>query len=135
MATYEPLNRTGGRRRRLLTLALLPVFAALAVWLLESGHWLVIYNDTSEPIGVVEVRIGSEEWTVPDLEPRESRRLRVRGREPAELFVQVPQWPAETSFRELHDWRETSSLTLRLGADHLMLSTRESAFWTRWLNW
>jgi hypothetical protein len=123
------------RRRRIAGLALVPVAAALVLGALESGRWLVIYNDSQETLGEITLEAGPEHWTVRELAPRESRRLRLRGAEASELIVAVDAWAPEPPFRTHLDGRHTAITTLRLGANRAVTTTGESGLWARWLNW
>lgn len=135
MQTYEPLISPARRRRRIALLACTPLVATLLVWWLESGNWLVVYNDSLETLVEVHVRSGDAQWTLRDLESRESRRLQVPDRDTAEVSVEVPNWSPGPSFRQVCDWRETTITTLRLDGSHAVVATSESGFWSRWLRW
>lgn len=135
METYEPLIPRARRRRRIAFLAVAPLVAALGVAWLESGNWVVIYNDGPETLAEVHVRSGDTQWTLRELEPRASRRLRVRDGDAAELSVVVPAWSPEPPFRQFCDWRETTITTVRLHASRAVVATGESGYWSRWLRW
>lgn len=123
------------RRRRIAGLALVPVAAALVLGVLESGRWLVIYNDSQETLGEITLAAGPEHWTVRELAPRESRRVRLRGAEASELVVAVDAWAPAPPFRTHIDWRHTAITTLRLDSSRAITTTGESGLWARWLNW
>lgn len=134
MQTSDALNQAR-RRRRIALVAILPIVAALVFWTLESGDWLVIYNDGPEPLAEINLQAGGEHWTLRDLEPRESRRLRVHSGEAVELTVDVTDWAPEPPVRTLFDWRYASVVTLRLDSSRTVTSTSESGIWQRALNW
>lgn len=116
-------------------MVLLPVVAALIVWLLESGDWLVIYNDGAEPIAEICLQAGQERWTVRELGPKESRRLRVRSGEDVEVVVRVANWSPKEILRANFDWHYVSIVTLRLNSYGVVTSTSERGLWHRVLNW
>lgn len=131
----SPTRLNPSRRRRIALAALVPAVAALLMWALESGHWLVIYNDSNETLAEISLRSGPERWLVRELEPRESRRLQVRELAPAELIVEIAAWAPEPPFRALFDWRHAAITTLRLDSSHVITTTSERGFWQRWLDW
>jgi len=135
METHTSLNSSPHRRRRIAGWAVFPIIAAVLVGWLESGSWLVVYNDGPESLAEIQVQSGADQWTLRDLEPRESRRVRISRREPTELVVAVGSGTPAWSYRQLCDWRETSIITLRLVAPHLVVATSEESFWHRWLRW
>ena len=53
MENAELVKRASFRRRHIALVALVPLLAALVFWLVESGHWLVVYNDGFEPLGEI----------------------------------------------------------------------------------
>lgn len=135
MENAELVKRASFRRRHIALVALVPLLAALVFWLVESGHWLVVYNDGLEPLGEINLTAGEERWTVADLAPRESRRLKVRGTTASELLVDVVSWTPDPPTRVPFDTRNTSVTTLRLDASHGITATSEASVWHRLLNW
>ncbi len=134
MEKIEPMIRTK-RQRRIAIVVLLPLVAALVMWALESGDWLVVYNDSAEPITEISLRAGQEHWTMRELEPQESRRLRVHSGGAVEVVVKVTAWSEEPILRENFDWRYSPIVTLRLDSSGAITSTSERGIWQRALNW
>lgn len=135
MENAEPLKLAARRRRRIALVATVPVVVAIALWFAESGHWLVVYNDNLEPLAEINLTAGAEHWTVADLAPRESRRLRVRDTTAAELLVDVVGWAPDPPTRIPFDTRHASVTTLRLDSSHGITATSETSVWHRLLNW
>ena len=135
MSDLEIKNPSATRRRKIVLVALGPIVAAMALWLAESGHWLVIYNDTAEPLDEISVQAGVEHWSVKALAPRESRRLRIHAEEPTDLRVEVANWAPTPAFHAALDGRHTAITTLRLDDSREVTATSEGTFWDRWLNW
>lgn len=129
------MKQSARRRRRIALVALLPVAAALAVWTMESGRWLVVYNDTSETLTDIGLAAGDEQWSVRELAPRESRRLRVRGSEATTLVVDVPDWTQERNIASAFSGARSAVTTVRLEAFHTLTITGEPSLWDRCLNW
>jgi hypothetical protein len=135
METQPFLTSRTRRRRRIVATAAIPIVAACIVGWLESGNWVVLYNDTPEILGEIQVLSGQDHHTVRDLEPRESRRVRVQAREVTDVTVQVADWAPEPPFRLTCDWRDTTTTTLRLDSSRTVTSTTERGLLNRLLHW
>lgn len=135
MEDAEPIARSRFRRTRIVLVALVPLVAALIVWFAESGHWLVVYNDSQEVIGEISLNAGQEKWTVTELAPRESRRLSVRRADASDLLVDVHTWSPDPPTRVPFDTRNASVTTLRLDSTRGITVTSEVSLWHRLLNW
>ena len=135
MPDLEIINPSAGRRRKIGLVMLVPIVAALALWLAESGHWLVVYNDTAELLDEIHLRAGAETWVVHELAPHESRRLRIRATETTELEVAVTGWAPEATFHVPVDGRHTAFTTLRLEVAQTITTTSEGSAWARLRDW
>ncbi len=135
MENVPPLNASPRRRRRILAAALVPLLAALAVAWLEAGPWLVVYNDTAAPLGEIQLRCGSAQWSVRDLGPRESRRLRLPRSDDAEVVVTVADWAPDAPHTVACDWRTDEALTLRLQSSRTVLATGGGGLLGALLRW
>jgi hypothetical protein len=135
METRAVLNASARRRRRIAGWAVLPILVAVAVGWLESGSWIVVYNDTPETLAEIHIQRGADQWIIRDLGAQESRRVRLRRREPAETVVTVADWTSEPIHRQFGDGRETVRTTLRLDAARGVGVTSESGFWNRSWGW
>ena len=114
---------------------LLPVAAALALWVLESGRWLVVYNDGPATLAAISLAAGDEPWTLHELAPRESRRLRVRGSAAAEVVVEVADWSPAPPGRVRLDEAGAAVTTLRLDAFGGVTVTSTPSLLQRCLEW
>jgi hypothetical protein len=135
MEILPPLTSTLRRRRRIVTLALIPTMAALAIAWLEAGHWLIVYNDTDRPLAGIAVRCGPATWTLPELEPRASRRLRLSRTDDHVVFVSVADWAPEPAYPISCDWREVDALTVRLQASRTVAASPAGGIPGRLLRW
>ena len=123
------------RRRRIVALALLPLLAAAVVAWLESGHWLVVYNDTARPLAALHLHAGSASWTLHDLEPRASRRVRLPRTGAGVVSVTVPEWAPDPAYQFFCDGRDTGTLTVRLHPSRTVTSSATGAPVGRLLRW
>lgn len=134
MENYQSLSRFS-RRFRIAAVAALPVVAALILGALESGDAVLIYNDGPTLLAEIQVEVEAQRWLVRDLEPRESRRLRVHATHAADVAIKVTDWEGEPAFHVPTDWRSASMVTVRLNGSRTITATTAIAFWQRWLNW
>lgn len=115
MATRDKLTWWSYRRRR-WTVGFLLALAALGgwQWFSEPAAELVLYNDGSRPLGVVQAELGTTVLEFAVLEPRQSQRLGVPAGVRAELGLWLPGDPPRRVTGPWFDGRAAAQVVARV---------------------
>jgi hypothetical protein len=121
------------RRRRIVgTAAAGALLVAAALFRLESGAALVVYNDTGEPLSGVAVAVGSVSWDCGPLDPRESRRWHPPAAAAGEVLVVVDGWTVPLPTGAVVAPGSGAQLAVRLGPLQTVSASETRPWWQGW---